>query len=217
MGMPQIPEGTNRPCFDELIIDLLESIALEEMAMAHLMNAEGEKMQEVVNRYRNKEACFCHLAEAYSDTQQMINSLIMQEWLLINKLIRVQKFNDSRPCSERETCKKECKSPCHNHCKNHCKKDLCTQKTCGEEEAKKSAEQILEVEKLVNQKMLDIEKLVNEKLENNLGEVPSCPKEDFCYHYPHDYSRNNYYCEPKYYNSWNYFGTCPPNYRAKYF
>lgn len=48
MGMPEIPRGENRPNQRETLIDLLESIALEEMALAHLMNAEAEKLQAFV-------------------------------------------------------------------------------------------------------------------------------------------------------------------------
>ena len=53
MGMPQIPDGENRPNLNETVIDLLESIALEEMALAHLMNAEAEKMQAFVGERLN--------------------------------------------------------------------------------------------------------------------------------------------------------------------
>jgi hypothetical protein len=51
VGMPEIPKGTNRPSLDETVIDLLESIALEEMALAHLINAEAEKLQAFVGKH----------------------------------------------------------------------------------------------------------------------------------------------------------------------
>ena len=53
MGMPQIPDGKNRPDLQDTVIDLLESIALEEMALAHLMNAEAEKVQAFVGERLN--------------------------------------------------------------------------------------------------------------------------------------------------------------------
>ena len=86
MGMPQIPDGKNRPTFDQTMIDLLESIALEEMALAHVMNAEGEKMQEIVKRFSCQDLCYCQLESSCKTTQSMINNLIMKEWLLLNKL-----------------------------------------------------------------------------------------------------------------------------------
>lgn len=53
MGMPEIPDGTNRPGWNETIIDLIESIALEEMALAHLLNAEAEQLQAFVGENLN--------------------------------------------------------------------------------------------------------------------------------------------------------------------
>lgn len=99
MGMPQIPDGKYRPEFDETMIDLLESIALEEMALSHVMNAEGEKMQEVIRQYSMDNICFCQLEEANKSANGMINTLIMKEWLLLSKLnvvIDVKKTLDPR-------------------------------------------------------------------------------------------------------------------------
>lgn len=50
MGMPNIPDI--KPCidisFEDTITLLLSSIALEELSLAHIMNAEAEKIQEIV-------------------------------------------------------------------------------------------------------------------------------------------------------------------------
>lgn len=86
MGMPQIPEGKYRPTWNETVVDLLESIALEEMAIAHIMNAEGEKVQEVVKRYGGQDIGYGELHRSCRDAQSMMNSLIMKEWLLFTKL-----------------------------------------------------------------------------------------------------------------------------------
>ena len=94
MGMPQIPEGVNRPTIDETIIDLLESIALEEMAMAHIMNAEGEKMQEVIKKFGCEDITNTQLADNCRDTHTMINNLIMKEWLLLNKMNSIIKISE---------------------------------------------------------------------------------------------------------------------------
>lgn len=86
MGMPEIPDGKNRPSLDETIIDLLESIALEEMSIAHIMNAEGEKLQAVVKRYNCKDVSYSDLHDSCTSVNSMLNTLIMKEWLLTTKL-----------------------------------------------------------------------------------------------------------------------------------
>ncbi|MCL2053073.1 MAG: hypothetical protein FWG90_01340 [Oscillospiraceae bacterium] len=46
MGMPVIePSTTTR---EQAITDLIQSVALQEAALAHIMNAEGEKLQAVI-------------------------------------------------------------------------------------------------------------------------------------------------------------------------
>ncbi len=46
MSMPIIePSDTSR---EQAISDLIESIALEETALSHILNAEGEKLQKVI-------------------------------------------------------------------------------------------------------------------------------------------------------------------------
>ncbi len=50
MSMPKIENSGTKPC--EAIADILQSIALEETGLAHIINAEGEKIQKVVCEYR---------------------------------------------------------------------------------------------------------------------------------------------------------------------
>ena len=47
MGVPVIVSGTETRC--QAISDIIESVALEQAALAHILNAEGEKIQKVVN------------------------------------------------------------------------------------------------------------------------------------------------------------------------
>lgn len=97
MGMPTIPENFNRPTLDETIVDLLESIALEEMAIAHIMNAEGEKLQEVIKRFGSKELCYYQLQDNCDSTKQIINSLIMKEWLLLTRMNSIMEIKSNSP------------------------------------------------------------------------------------------------------------------------
>ena len=46
MGMPVITASTTTR--DQAITDLIQSVALEETALSHILNAEGEKIQKMV-------------------------------------------------------------------------------------------------------------------------------------------------------------------------
>lgn len=50
MGMPTIPDIKPKIeiSFEETIKLLLASVALEELSLAHIMNAEAEKIQEII-------------------------------------------------------------------------------------------------------------------------------------------------------------------------
>ena len=46
MGMPVITASSTTR--DQAITDLIQSVALEETALSHILNAEGEKIQKMV-------------------------------------------------------------------------------------------------------------------------------------------------------------------------
>ncbi len=108
MGMPQIPDGANRPTFDETIIDLLESVALEEMALAHILNAQGEKLQELIKKYKCNCLCYCQLENGFKCSQGMLNSVIMKEWLLITKMNTIleldKEIDTENACEKPKNC-----------------------------------------------------------------------------------------------------------------
>ena len=48
MSMPVITTSCNPVSMSQAVTDLIESIALEETALSHLLNAEGEKIQKAL-------------------------------------------------------------------------------------------------------------------------------------------------------------------------
>lgn len=46
MGMPVITPGEGTR--EQAITDIISSVALQEAALAHILNAEGEKMQAII-------------------------------------------------------------------------------------------------------------------------------------------------------------------------
>ncbi|WP_166246065.1 hypothetical protein [Paenibacillus turpanensis] len=51
MSMPKYPEERKMRSYQEIVKDILESVALEELAIAHLINAEAEKIQAFTGHY----------------------------------------------------------------------------------------------------------------------------------------------------------------------
>lgn len=51
MTMPKYPQSTNTLTRKQIVNDILESVALEELAIAHLINAEAEKIQAFTGPY----------------------------------------------------------------------------------------------------------------------------------------------------------------------
>ncbi|MGL5259586.1 MAG: hypothetical protein ACRC7V_05700 [Lachnospiraceae bacterium] len=99
MGMPKIPEGTYRPNTDELFIDLLESIALDQMAMSHLLNAHGELLQEAVKQWSCKKIDFCELQVACNTTNKILEDSIMKEWMARKKIASIIEAMDKKQSS----------------------------------------------------------------------------------------------------------------------
>ncbi|MCL2188398.1 MAG: hypothetical protein FWC16_07810 [Defluviitaleaceae bacterium] len=48
MSLPVFPDHSNTPNREEVINQIISSIAMEELALSHILNAEGEKLQYVL-------------------------------------------------------------------------------------------------------------------------------------------------------------------------
>lgn len=88
MSMPTIPEERYRPTHDEVIIDLLKSIAMEETALAHLIAAEARKVKAFVGRHENFPfgPSAAQIIAFNAQVFKMIDVIVMKEWLLLRKL-----------------------------------------------------------------------------------------------------------------------------------
>ncbi|WCN37466.1 hypothetical protein [Aneurinibacillus uraniidurans] len=96
MSMPHIPEGKFRPSGKEVVIDLLESIALEEIALSHLMNAEAEKIQAFVGKHLNFPTCPStrDIIKFNQNVTLLLETIVMKEWLLLRKLENILELKD---------------------------------------------------------------------------------------------------------------------------
>jgi hypothetical protein len=78
--MPNVPNITpNINIKKEDVVNLLlVSIALEEIGISHIINAEGEKIQDVIS----KHGCFKDLLDIDKSVQTTLKDLIKKEMLL---------------------------------------------------------------------------------------------------------------------------------------
>lgn len=81
MGMPVITYSNNTRC--DAVTDIIQSVALEQAALSHILNAEGEKLQLVI-----ASPCTTHeqLLETNTSVRSMVDSITRLELVLQTKL-----------------------------------------------------------------------------------------------------------------------------------
>lgn len=80
MSMPVITPGTVTR--EQAISDIIESIALQETGLSHILNAEGEKIQKIVATAETAE----ELLAVNTSVESMINAVTRLEMVLQGKL-----------------------------------------------------------------------------------------------------------------------------------
>lgn len=81
MGMPVItPSTTTRA---QSITDIIESVALQETALSHILNAEGEKIQKMVAM---QDVTPEILLATNKSVESMVNAISKLEMILQSKL-----------------------------------------------------------------------------------------------------------------------------------
>ena len=81
MGMPVIPPSTTTRA--QAVTDIIESVALEETALSHILNAEGEKIQKMVAM---PDATPEVLLATNKSVESMVNAVSRLEMILQSKL-----------------------------------------------------------------------------------------------------------------------------------
>lgn len=80
MSMPVITPGTGTRC--QAITDIIASVALEQTALSHILNAEGEKIQKIVAGAATAD----ELLAVNKSVNSMVDSITRLEMLLQSKL-----------------------------------------------------------------------------------------------------------------------------------
>ena len=80
MGMPIITPGTSTRC--QAITDIITSVALEQTALSHILNAEGEKIQKVVLLAKTSS----EMLAVNKSVENMVKAITTLETVLQGKL-----------------------------------------------------------------------------------------------------------------------------------
>ena len=80
MSVPVIVPGTGTRC--QAITDIITSVALEQTALGHIINAEGEKIQKIVASAQSAE----EMLAVNKSVESMITSITKLEMVLQGKL-----------------------------------------------------------------------------------------------------------------------------------
>ncbi len=92
MSQPNIPDITPKISVTkkEALSLLLSSIAMEELALSNLINAEADKMLALASLAK-KEGCLPSrsLLQIQQNTAQFIEGIVIKQWLALNRLDRI--------------------------------------------------------------------------------------------------------------------------------
>ncbi|OEH94191.1 hypothetical protein [Bacillus solimangrovi] len=98
MGMPNFPEDFNGlPDFEKnnVLLYLLASVGSEELALAHIMNAEGEKIQAAVAAFNDDCLTIDDLLSVNDNVNDVLKTVIKKEMLLQFKVENIQQLFDT--------------------------------------------------------------------------------------------------------------------------
>ncbi len=89
MSMPIIEGSTVLRC--QAVTDIIESVALEQAALSHILNAEGEKLQAVIAM---QDVTKDDLLAVNKSVRSMVESITRLEMLLQAKLSLFEEYFD---------------------------------------------------------------------------------------------------------------------------
>lgn len=99
MGMPNVPDVDPKITLtrNEVINLLLSSIALEELGLAHIINAEGEKIQAILHDDKCDDDVLESLLLIDKSVQTTLRDVIRKEILLGFKLEDILELINEEP------------------------------------------------------------------------------------------------------------------------
>ncbi|HFK1409308.1 TPA: hypothetical protein ACGXKU_005471 [Bacillus cereus] len=109
MSLPNLPDITPDISVtrQEAINLLLSSIAMEEIGLSHILNAEGEKLQHFL---KQKNRSFCEYLTINRSVNDTLKTIVKSQLLLQLKLEEVNRIKEE---TNHENCQSCCKQTCN--------------------------------------------------------------------------------------------------------
>ncbi len=100
MSMPKLPEPNPNLTREQALAMILSSIALEEAALAHIMNAEGEKIQHMLNQAHCGDSIvyFNNILEVNKSVTNLLEMVQQNQTILKNKMEKVLEYLPQPSC-----------------------------------------------------------------------------------------------------------------------
>lgn len=92
MSMPQFPNDPTTMTRDDVINQIISSIAMEELGLSHILNAEGEKLQYVLGTLAGSpglKPTIEELLKVNESVQKTLQAAMQNQMFLQNKLATV--------------------------------------------------------------------------------------------------------------------------------
>lgn len=106
MSMPKLPEPNPDLTQEQALTMILSSIALEEVALSHIMNAEGEKIQHILNQTGcgDYAANLNNVLAVNKSVTNLLEVVLQNQMILKNKMERVLEYLPEPPCPPDRPC-----------------------------------------------------------------------------------------------------------------
>lgn len=90
MSMPTFPTNMNTPTPEEALSQIISSIAMEELGLSHIINAEGEKIQYVLGTLEGStppdSITLDEILKVNNSVQSMLETILFKNIILKSKL-----------------------------------------------------------------------------------------------------------------------------------
>ena len=151
MSMPSFPPDGADMTRDEALTMIIASIAMEELALSHILNAEGEKLQYILGTLPGQSPCACpqDVLAVNKSVTALVEAVTQNQMLLKNKLDRVLEVCPPPACQPGPgpaPCPPPCPpGPCEASCFSQCPAScpLSRPASCQVRSCKKSALQLV--------------------------------------------------------------------------